>query len=189
MATAASIIRQRDRWAARAAEARTEAQRLTALLDGMSKGDARRAREQISNLTQGAEDAEQAAQAAQARLDALPAAEVTTPHKRPRHAPSMAATSADKRQAWRGLRPDALEELAATMTTRQIGDLFGVSSSAAFSRLAYLGLTAQPSTRNTRRTLVHDRLIPCTTTTTLGTPCGAPLEPDGTCRWAHQHTA
>jgi hypothetical protein len=96
---------------------------------------------------------------------------------------------ADQRQAWKRLRPEALAQLATTMNAAEIADAFGVARPAVEQRLAYHGLVACVGGPTPRRKLVHNRLIHCPATTTLGTVCGAPQEPDGTCRWAHQHTA
>jgi hypothetical protein len=98
-------------------------------------------------------------------------------------------TIADDQQAWKRLRPDTLPQLASTMNAAEIADAFGVTRDAVERRLAFHGLTACVGGSQPRRKLVHNRLIPCTAGTVLGANCGAPIEPDGTCRWAHQHTA
>jgi hypothetical protein len=93
----------------------------------------------------------------------------------------------DQRQAWKRLRPEALAQLAVTMNAAEIADAFGVARPAVEQRLAYHGLVACVGGPTPRRTLTHNQLIPCTANTVFGTTCAAPLEPDGTCRWDHQH--
>ncbi|KFG71504.1 helix-turn-helix domain-containing protein [Streptomyces mutabilis] len=102
----------------------------------------------------------------------------------------MATSIVDRQRTWKSLRREALAQLAATMTVPEIADLFGIAADTARARLAAHGLVARPVTRRRpRSTLNHRQLIPCTANTVLGTACGAPLDPDGTCRWTHQHTA
>jgi hypothetical protein len=92
----------------------------------------------------------------------------------------------DGRQSWQRLRPATLAQLAATMTAPEIADMFGVPLGTVRSRLAAHRITA----RSARPAASPRPAIPrCSAPLALtGAPCAAPLDPDGSCRWAHQHT-
>lgn len=94
----------------------------------------------------------------------------------------------ERRRAWRRLRHADLAALADTMSTPEIAAAYGVLYGTARSRLAHHGLTARPAAPRPLDLRPGD--APRCTVPLAGSParCGVPLDPDGTCRWAHQHT-
>lgn len=92
------------------------------------------------------------------------------------------------RAVWRNLRHEALAELAATHTLREISGAFGLGKTSVYERLKRHGLKAKAHEFPRATPPAPAERIKRCTATAHGAMCAAPLDPDGTCRWTHQHT-